>query len=210
MTAMPRDVRINRAWISPYSSSDALSIMSLCSSVRFSSARGAGISEASAAAAEARRKRRGKLGWRTRRQLDIEDRVQRVLVVWHLARQPGEVEIVLDVILVDLAEELVPLERAEPLDPGDVVLLLRDVAAGAVRLRDGLRLLLLRALRHGGGPPGRVHPPPTCRACWRARRGRPRRGRTPRLASPRASSRLCGKAPHALSSSWRRLANTFL
>jgi hypothetical protein len=38
MTAIPRDVRMNLAWISPYSSSDALSIISLCSSVKCSSA----------------------------------------------------------------------------------------------------------------------------------------------------------------------------
>lgn len=41
MTAIPREVRMNLAWMSPYSSSEALSIMSLCSSVRFSSVRDA-------------------------------------------------------------------------------------------------------------------------------------------------------------------------
>eukprot|EP01047_Picozoa_sp_COSAG01_P023735 COSAG01_NODE_1445_length_10281_cov_33.445099_4_plen_64_part_00 len=37
ITAIPRDVRMKRAWIRPYNSSEALSIMSLCSSVSASS-----------------------------------------------------------------------------------------------------------------------------------------------------------------------------
>ena len=54
---------------------------------------------------------------RLARRLHIEDRVQRVLVVRHLHAEAGEVKIVLDKILVHLHKELIPLERAEPVDP---------------------------------------------------------------------------------------------
>tara|TARA_B100000795_G_scaffold240107_1_gene202100 strand:+ start:366 stop:563 length:198 start_codon:yes stop_codon:yes gene_type:complete len=51
---------------------------------------------------------------RGRRALHIEDGVQRELVVRHLRAQSGEVEVVLDEVLLDFRKELVALERAEP------------------------------------------------------------------------------------------------
>ena len=51
---------------------------------------------------------------RRRRALHIEDGVQRELIVRHLCAQSGEVEVVLDEVLLDFRKELVALERAEP------------------------------------------------------------------------------------------------
>lgn len=49
--------------------------------------------------------------------LEVEDHVKRLSVVRHLLVQPRQVEFVLDVILVHLAEELVASQAAEPRDP---------------------------------------------------------------------------------------------
>ena len=50
--------------------------------------------------------------------LQVEDHVQSLSVVGHLLVQPSQVEFVLDVVLVHLAEELVASQTAEPRDPG--------------------------------------------------------------------------------------------
>ena len=52
--------------------------------------------------------------------LEVEDHVQRLSVVRDLLVQPGQVELVLDVILVNLAEKLISPESTEPRDPGDL------------------------------------------------------------------------------------------
>ena len=49
--------------------------------------------------------------------LDVENCVQRELVVRHLRAQARQVEVVLDEVLLDLGEKLVALERAKPGDP---------------------------------------------------------------------------------------------
>lgn len=56
-------------------------------------------------------------GERGRTGLGVEDHVEGVVVVGDHTPEAGEVEVVLDVVLVDLDEELVPLEATEPLDP---------------------------------------------------------------------------------------------
>ena len=50
--------------------------------------------------------------------LEVEDHVQRLSVVRDLLVQTSQVELVLDVILVNLAEELIAPEPTEPRDPG--------------------------------------------------------------------------------------------
>ena len=52
--------------------------------------------------------------------LQVEDHVQRLSVVRDLLVQAGQVELVLDVILVNLAEKLISPESTEPRDPGDL------------------------------------------------------------------------------------------
>ena len=49
--------------------------------------------------------------------LDVENCVQRELVVRHLRAEACQVEVVLDEVLLDLGEKLIPLERAKPRDP---------------------------------------------------------------------------------------------
>ena len=46
--------------------------------------------------------------------LEVEDHVQRLSVVRDLLVQTSQVELVLDVILVNLAEKLIPPESTEP------------------------------------------------------------------------------------------------
>merc|ERR1740130_1962577 len=79
---MPRGVMTKRAWMRPYSSSAADSIDSCCSS------------EKPAVAG-----------------LSTSRMVSRELVVRHLRAQSGEVEVVLDEVLLDFRKELVALER---------------------------------------------------------------------------------------------------
>ena len=50
--------------------------------------------------------------------LEVQDHVQRLSVMRDLLVQPRQVELVLDVILVNLAEELIAPEPTEPRDPG--------------------------------------------------------------------------------------------
>mmetsp|Transcript_11527 Transcript_11527/g.32689 ORF Transcript_11527/g.32689 Transcript_11527/m.32689 type:complete len:287 (-) Transcript_11527:422-1282(-) len=52
----------------------------------------------------------------------IQDQVQRVLIVGHLHAEPTEVEVILHVVVVHLAEELVALEAAEPGYPAGVLI----------------------------------------------------------------------------------------
>mmetsp|Transcript_31375 Transcript_31375/g.91963 ORF Transcript_31375/g.91963 Transcript_31375/m.91963 type:complete len:332 (+) Transcript_31375:374-1369(+) len=70
---------------------------------------------------------------------DVEDHVEGVVVVGDQAVETGEVEGILDVVLVDLAEELVAAEGAEPRDP-------RSVLVGARHFRRLLLFFLLFAL----------------------------------------------------------------
>ena len=62
--------------------------------------------------------------------LQVEYHVQRLPVLGHLLVESGQVELVLDVVLVHLAEELVAAEAAEPGDPAH---LLRAAHLGARR-----------------------------------------------------------------------------
>lgn len=55
------------------------------------------------------------------RHLDIEDHIEGVLVIWHHRRQSRQVEIVLDVVFVHLAEELVASKRDKPRNPGTIL-----------------------------------------------------------------------------------------
>ena len=52
---------------------------------------------------------------------NVEYHVERVIVIRHERVQAGQIEVVLDVVLVDLHEELVAAEGAEPCYPGGVV-----------------------------------------------------------------------------------------
>ena len=52
--------------------------------------------------------------------LEVEDHVQRLSVVRDLLVQARQVELVLDVILINLAEKLISPESTEPRDPGDL------------------------------------------------------------------------------------------
>ena len=129
----PRGVMMKRAWMRPYSSSAADSIDSCAAVCVLACARGRGVRVAGAGAhagvAAAHSQRRDAccsllraarahlllLGEaRRRRALHIEDGVQRELIVRHLCAQSGQVEVVLDEVLLDFRKELVALERAEP------------------------------------------------------------------------------------------------
>ena len=50
--------------------------------------------------------------------LQVEDHVQRLSVVGNLLIETSQVELVLDVVLVHLAEELIAAQTTEPRDPG--------------------------------------------------------------------------------------------
>lgn len=50
--------------------------------------------------------------------LQVQNHVQSLSVVRDLLIQPSQVELVLNVVLVNLAEELISTEPAEPRDPG--------------------------------------------------------------------------------------------
>jgi len=50
--------------------------------------------------------------------LQVQDHVQGLPVVGDLLIQPSQVELVLNVVLIHLAEELVPTQPTEPRDPG--------------------------------------------------------------------------------------------
>lgn len=49
--------------------------------------------------------------------LQIQNHIQRLSVMWNLLVKPGEVEFILDVVLVDLAKELVASQTTEPRNP---------------------------------------------------------------------------------------------
>jgi len=53
--------------------------------------------------------------------LQVENHVERLPVVRHLLVQPSEVELVLNVVFIHLAEELISAETAEPRDPGNLL-----------------------------------------------------------------------------------------
>jgi len=52
-----------------------------------------------------------------------------MLIVRHMGGQASQVEIVLNVVLLDLAEELIPSDVTEPLDPCTILLVLLLVRA---------------------------------------------------------------------------------
>lgn len=56
----------------------------------------------------------------TRTRLEIENHVEGLSIVRHLFVEAGQVELVLDVILVDLAEELIAAQAAKPRYPRDL------------------------------------------------------------------------------------------
>jgi len=105
------------------------------------------------------------------RRVDVEDRVEREVVVGHLLLQAREVEVVVHVLLVDLAEELVAADAAEPGDPGRLLL------AGHLLVRGrGAALGLAQpppaGVRHGARcPAGRSHGFERARAQERKRVG---------------------------------------
>ncbi|KAI0567555.1 casein kinase 2 beta polypeptide [Gracilaria domingensis] len=81
--------------------------------------------------------------------VDVEDGVERVVVVGDLRGQAGEVEVVVDKVLLDLAEELVALELREPGNPGGVL-----GGAGVDGVAGGEAVGVGGGLGHGGGGGG--------------------------------------------------------
>jgi len=71
--------------------------------------------------------------------IEVQDHVHGILVVWNLGAQPGEIEVILDVILINLHEEFVPLQMAKPLYPCNFLVELGP--------RD-LRVILVGICRH--------------------------------------------------------------
>ena len=48
---------------------------------------------------------------------NIQNQIQSIIIVRHLTAQSTEVEVVLDVIVINLAEEFISSQIAEPRDP---------------------------------------------------------------------------------------------
>lgn len=68
----------------------------------------------------------------TMRNVNVQNDVQRVVVVRHLRRQTSEVEIVLDEALLHLTEEIISSHSDEPENPRNFVFGCRAIAAVVV------------------------------------------------------------------------------
>mmetsp|Transcript_34306 Transcript_34306/g.91682 ORF Transcript_34306/g.91682 Transcript_34306/m.91682 type:complete len:262 (-) Transcript_34306:150-935(-) len=53
--------------------------------------------------------------------VEVQNHIERVLVIGHLGGQSCEIEIILYVVLINLYKELVPFQVTEPLDPCDLL-----------------------------------------------------------------------------------------
>ena len=69
--------------------------------------------------------------------LEVQDEVERVIIIRHLTAQSAHIEIVLNVVIVDLGKELVASQVAEPCNPEGVVSLGSAVVAVRIRLLCG-------------------------------------------------------------------------
>jgi hypothetical protein len=70
----------------------------------------------------------------TMRWLSVEDEVEGIFIIRDLRAKATEVEVVVDVVLVDLTEELIATQTAEPRDPRHILLFIPIYWPAYVRL----------------------------------------------------------------------------
>lgn len=58
------------------------------------------------------------------RWVGVEDEVKGIFIIRDLAAKSTEIEVILDVVLIDLAKELISPQAAKPWDPRHLLLLL--------------------------------------------------------------------------------------